>query len=297
MAVSNQESRSDGLKVTISAFGNGLTVNKQGRPLLPRPFVFQCPPLEQFTIAHQQNFGTYDTIDDDQYSRRGSRQLDTWSFDTLAMYLGVDAQGRYEPSWVPYPTRESHGLQYQAPEWYRKQLWDLHDAGSPFRFVAAFKRSTTIRRTYATLTAFNEDYKHGEGDVIYFSAVSFQEWRDPGDASQPKPRGSDKLPAHVRFRFTGGRYLAYDTETGRTIPARGGAGTTMNDLARFYYGNASDWRLIAKANHLRGGSGLTQIYKHWYPHRISRGKPNATMTIPKQPHKPSPARTAPAKAK
>jgi hypothetical protein len=273
----------DGLKVTISAIGNGLTVNKRGRALLPHPFVFQCPPLEEFQIAHVFNMGTYDTIDDDQFLRRGSRQLDTWSFDTLAMYLGVGPHGHYQPDWVPYPTHERHSRQYHRPEWYKDQLVDLHNAGSPFVFKAAFKQSTTIRRAYAVLTGFNEVYKHGEGDAIYFSGVSFTEWRDPR-GSKPT-RGSLKLPAHVRFRLVGGQYIAYDARTNRTIPHAKPA-SSLADLARHYYGDASLWRHIAKANHLKGGASTTFIFKRWYPHRLSRGKPNVTMVIPKKPHQP-----------
>lgn len=284
----------DGLKVTLSGLGNGLTVNKAGRELLPVPFVFQCPPLEEYSIAHAQNFGTYDTIDDDQFIRRGSRQLDTWQFDTLVMYLGVDANGNYSPGWVPHPTREPNSSQYYRPEWYRDQLWDLHDAGSPFRFVAAFTRSTTIRATYAVLTGFSEVYKHGEGDAIYFTGVTFTEWRDPGGATTPR-RGHTKLPAHVKFRSTGGHYIAYEANTGVTIPHRGTA-TTLADLARWFYGDGTKWRLIAKANHLKGGDGNALIFSHWYPHRLSGGKPNVTMTVPQQPKQPNSARTSPATA-
>ena len=230
----------DGLKITLSKIGGGLTVNKQGRPLLTKPFVFQCPPLEEFQIAHSQNFGTYDTIDDDQFIRRGSRQLDTWQYDTLMMYLGANAQGHYGPSWVPYPTKEPGGTQYYSPEWYRGQLWDLHDAGAPFRFVAAFHQSTTIRRAYAVLTGFSEVYKHGEGDAIYLAGVTFSEWRDPGDATAPKKRGSTKLPAHVKFQITGAVYLAYDANTGLLIapphakpsPTTQYRDTRLSDLAQ-----------------------------------------------------------------
>ena len=288
----------DGLKVTLSGIGNGLTVNKLGRPLLPMPFVFQCPPLEQYQVTHAQNFGTYDTIDDDQFVRRGSRQLDTWQFDTLVMYLGVDADGNYGPTWVPHPTKEPGSTQYYAPEWYRDQLVDLHNAGSPFRFAAAFTRSTTIHRLYAVLTGFTEVYKHGEGDAIYLTSVTFSEWRDPGGATAPE-RGHTKLPAHVKFQNTKGHYLAYDVNTGYVI-ARKHAGvfldTTLSDLARWYYGDGTKWRLIAKANHLKGGDGNAPIFTHWYPHRLARGKPNVTMTVPQKPKKPNSARTAPATA-
>lgn len=270
----------DGLKITISGIGNGLTVDKNGRPLLPVPFVFQCPPLEEFSIAHTFNMGTYDTIDDDQFLRRGSRQLDTWSFDTLSMYLGDDGYGHHRPGWVPYPTREPQGRQFQRPEWYKDHLVDLHNAGAPFRFVANFRNSTTIRRTYAVLTAFNEVYRHGEGDAIYFQGVSFQEWRDPKGVTVPS-RGTVRLPAHARFRSVGGHYIAYDTASNRNIP-HAKVASTLADLAHFYYGDPGKWRQIAKANHLKGGSSTSFIFSHWYPHRLTKGKPNVTMVIPKK---------------
>lgn len=280
--------RSDGLKITLSGIGNGLTVNAKGRPLLPHPFVFQCPPLEEFQISHVFNFGTYDTINNDQFNRRGSRQLDTWTFDTLALYMGRDIHGHSAPSFVPYPTHQPHtDHQFYPPEWYRGQLVDLLTAGSPFRMVMAFHKSTTIRRTFAVLTAFNEVYKHGEGDSIYFEGVAFSEWRDPGDATKQKGKHT-KLPAHVRFRFTGGRYVAYEANTGHRIPTRGGKGTTLADLARWFYGDGTEWRHIAKANklgHIRSGSGNTPIFKHWYPHRLKHGKPNVVMKVPKPPPK------------
>jgi hypothetical protein len=289
----------EGLKVTLSGIGNGLTVDKNGRELLPKPFVFQCSPLEQYAIQYQMNMGTYDTIDNDQFMRRGSRQLNTWSFDTLAMYLGVGPNGHYQPLWVPHPTREPSGDQYHRPEWYRDQLEKLLDAGSPCQYVAAFSHSTTIHRCYAVLTAFQEIHKHGEGDSIYFASVSFTEWRDPGGESD-KPKGTHHLPGHIRFRIgpPNNRYIAYDLANGRNIPIKAKrTGTTLMDLARYFYGDGSKWRVVASNNHLRGGGGNTPIFHHWYPHRISRGKPNVTMAIPKLPKPPPTTRTAPAKAK
>jgi hypothetical protein len=269
----------DGLKVTLTGIGNGLTVDKNGRALLESPFVFQCGPLEQYTVAHTFNMGTYDTVDDDQFARRGSRQLDTWQFDSLAMYLGATKDSRhYLPGWVPYPTKEPGGQQYQRPEWYVSQLRSLFDAGAPFRYVCAFKGSTTIHRTYALLTAFNEDYRHGEGDTIYLSAVSFMEWRDPRGTP---PRRGARLPAHIRFRETGGRYLGYDIKTNRLVKTRStSGGTTFNDLARDFYGDVGEWRTIAKANKCHGGSGSLPIFEHWFPNRLARGKPNVTVVVP-----------------
>lgn len=275
----------DGLKITLSGMGGGMTTDKNGKPLLPVPFVFQCPPLEEYQIQRQFNFGTYDTVDDDQYSRRGSRQLASWQFDTLFMYLGLDDVGNYAPHWVPYPTREEGSSQYQRPEWYIERIRDLFVAGSPFRYVAAFKNSTTIHRAYAVLTAFTEVYKHGEGDAIYLSGASFMEWRDPRGKTQPMP---NSLPAKVRFRDprkqVNHRYVAFDIRTGRTITTKSKTrGTTFADLARFYYGNGGQWRVIAKANNCKGGNGDLPVFTRWFKNRLSKGVPTVTLSIPQKP--------------
>lgn len=294
----------DGLKITLAGIGGGLTVDKNGRALLPTPLVFQCPPLETYQITHAFNFGTYDTIDDDQYSRRGSRQLRTWQFDTLIMYMGVQMAPTsfvqdprvmkptsqhfvgLTPSWVPYPRKQpgaANQHQQRRPEWYVDQIRNIFVAGAPFKYTAAFKNSTVIHMTYATLTGFTEDYKHGEGDAIYLDAVSFMEWRDPRGKT---PQGTAKLPAHVRFRKAppNNRYIAYDIKTNKNIKTKAArTGTTFADLARHYYGNGTQWRHIMKANKCKGGSGNVPIFTHWYPKRLSRGKPNVTVTVPTKP--------------
>jgi hypothetical protein len=276
----------DGVKVTLSAIGGGLTVDKEGRALLPQAFVFQCGPLEQYTLSHNFNMGTYDTIDDDQFARRGSRQLDTWSFDTLAMYLGTTKDGKhYLPGWVPYPTKMPGGQQYRRPEWYVEQLRTLFEAGAPFRYVAAFKDSTTIHSTYALLTAFNEDYRHGEGDAIYLSAVSFMEWRDPRGSRVPKQTVL-RLPGRVYFKANNlvenGPFLAWDDQIGQIGPRD--KPCSLSDLAHFYYHDPGEWRTIAKANDLHGGSGNAAIYQTWGP-KGSRKPTGWFLIVPKQPPK------------
>jgi hypothetical protein len=273
----------DGMKITLSGIGNGLTRDINNRLLLPVPLVLQCPPLEMYPIAHTFNFGTYDTVDDDQYSRRGSRQLDTWQFDTLMMYLGTDDQGNYHPPWVPFPVNEPGSNQYQRPEWYVEQIRSLFNAGSPFRYVAVFPDATVVHSTYAVLTGFTEEYRHGEGDAIYFTGMAFQEWRDPRGNTLPRP---SPFPASARFRRVApaGRYIAYDLQTNRIIKTRSPTtGTTFADLARSYYGNAALWRTIAKANKCTGAAGDAPVFTTWFRSRLSRGEPNVTLTIPKPP--------------
>jgi len=273
----------DGLKITLSAIGGGLTVDKNGRALLPQPFVFQCPPLEEYQISRAFNFGSYDTIDDDQFSRRGSRQLATWQFDTLFMYLGVDSVGHHAPHWVPYPTKEPGGRQYQRPEWYIQRIRDLFVEGAPFRYAAVFKQSTTIHLAYANLTGFTEVYKHGEGDAIYLQGAAFQEWRDPRGQTVPNP---STLPGHIRFRYEppGKRVVAYDLRTGKNIKTKSKThGTTFADLARHFYGNGGLWRTIAAANKCKGGNGDEAVFNRWFRKRLKGGQPNVTLVIPRKP--------------
>src|SRR5436305_15032779 len=94
----------EGMKITLSGLGGGLTVDAHGTPLLPQNFVFQCPPLEAFKIVRAFSMGNYDTIEDGQFTRRGGRQLMTWSIDSLVMDIGVTEDGsRQSPGWVPFP--------------------------------------------------------------------------------------------------------------------------------------------------------------------------------------------------
>jgi hypothetical protein len=267
--------------------------------------VLQCGANENYTITRTFNSGVYDTIDDDQFARRGSRQLNQWTFDTLFLYLGADAQGNPSPNWVPFPRKEakpgplpmvggigggypSTGVQYERPEWYVGQLRDIFVAGSPFKYVASFPDGSIIQDTHATILSFNEEYRHGEADAIWFTAFTFQEWRDPrGKTQLPKP----KWPAHCKCRVGEPykRFLYYDVTTPhKYIPTKGKVaagqpGTTLHDLAKHFYGNAALWKTIAKANKLKGGTGDTPIHRKWYPKKIHNGVPTETITIPKKP--------------
>lgn len=159
----------EGLKITLSALP-GLTVDENGKQLLRQDFVFQCPPLEEFKVARAYVFGNYDTIEDGQFTRRGSRQLKTWQFDTLVMEMGTttharngqfipagrlatadgrtdpavrlapqfDATARRSPGWVPFPVYDGSTRLPVPPAWFVKQLDAVHDAGCPFKLVASW---------------------------------------------------------------------------------------------------------------------------------------------------------------
>jgi hypothetical protein len=165
--------RQQGMKITLSALPNGLTVDKNGNKLLSADFIFQCPPMNQFPVTRAFTTNNYDTIENVQYSSLISNQLKQFPFDTLVMELGVEnnSQLQYEadagardaenpslkelrklerykvsvtsrdhtPAWVPYPQFNGSNVRNpQSPAWFVDQLDDLVNAGAPFKFVAAY---------------------------------------------------------------------------------------------------------------------------------------------------------------
>jgi hypothetical protein len=265
------------MRITLKAHPKGLTQTNQGRKLLTQPFIFQVGPIEEFKLTHAFNFGLYDTIFDGQYSRWGSRQLPTWSFDTLVLYM----TGGELPAWVPFPAGSPANQGRHSPMWYRQQLRDLHNSGAPFKFVATqIGDEGPAKRCYATLTGFTESWKAGEVDCIYLEGVSFVEWRDPtatektkgggggGKTKQKKnPAVADQPPTTVKVG-SGGVAV---TGGGNVIPPRSGGGSggaglvptpcTLRDLAKYFYHSPAAWTLIAKANGLKGVDGSTPLNK------------------------------------
>lgn len=293
---------SEGMNITLSALPGGITVDLKGRKLLAQDFVFQCGPMEEFKVTHAFSSPNYDTIMDGQFTRSGGRQLKVWQFDTLAMEIGVHSSdpSRSAPGWVPFvkfdygPPLAGGGINRVPvpPEWYLQQIVTIADAGCPFRFTAHMpgKPGGTFHQTSASfepvlsvpavLLSFDEGRKAGEGDAIYLTGVSFQEWRDPRvsqrglGSTKPKAKKhgspSDTPPTSVKLYPNGvcvthlGKEIPIPPEkntitTGPTsvVPSFGPRDCTLADLARHFYHNPADWRVIAKANGLtQGGANM-----------------------------------------
>jgi hypothetical protein len=309
--------RADGLQITLSAI-KGLTVDPStGTQLLTSPLVLQCPPMEEFAVTRQFTTGNYDTITGTSYTRRGSKQLRVWQFDTLAMRMGVvqgtivatpgvanpnapipagsgaassiPGNARLAPGWIPFPMVDGSGVPLD-PSWYAQQIGTLHDSGAPFKFVGAYTGvARPLIHCYANILQYNESYEAGEDDAIYFKGLSFSEWRDP---NQPQtglgtPKGQKGLPTSVELDLTFANGVPNSglckTTAGVVIgpnPSLYGtfAQTTPVDLAQFFYGEASDWRLIVNANNLTGGAGNTPLYK--FPRFLTAASQKYKLTIP-----------------
>lgn len=268
----------EGMKITLSGIGGGLTRDKAGKMLLPVPFVFQCPPLEEYKVTHAFSMGTYDTIEEGQFVRRGSRQLATWQFDTLVMGIAVNEPGtRQSPGWAAFPKFDRPGVP-TALQWYVEQLVALHDAGSPFHFTAQFQSAPgafdeayyalgPVTSMHALLLGFSQAHKHGEADAVYLEGVSFQEWRDPTITQRGLggPPATDKPPTSCTLRQDG-RVL---TEKHELIPKQK-RHATLHDLSKFFYHHPAGWRNIATANNLHGGGANIGLVKFAKYHKIPR---------------------------
>jgi hypothetical protein len=198
-------------------------VTKAG--VLNEPFTFQVPPLNVFPINRSYPKNSWDTIGHEQRSREGVVQLQTISYDTVF----TDD---------PWEWTLLHGNGYiPDPLAMLRVLDNLGRSQQPFWLTA---RNPTFRSGYdvnmaAHLVNLNSEIRDGEPDARYIS-VGFQEFRDSSLQTRSLPGGggrSAKLPVKLR---------ADQIPVGRQ---------TLYALATFYYGSASEWRRIAKANALK----------------------------------------------
>lgn len=315
-----------GMKITLSEI-RGLTVNENGARLLTAPLIFQCGPMDELAITRQFVMGNYDTVYDGQFTRRGSKQLKVWTFDTLAVAVGATSYVDYSPSWVSYPTfqpgafRQKSGIAVVDPSWYAQQLATLSEAGCPFRFTAStpvlWQNGVAVGASVipvinvpAVFLQYNEGYKAGENDAIYFEQMSFSEWRDPsisqkglgkgtgGSGNSGKPRGTAHLPTVVNYYAPGGVRLSNNQQLPPPKVDQFKQPITLGQLAKQFYGDPADWRVIARANSLHGCSANTplgdipRIKAESQGNKI--GAPGVPIKIPAQPNKPQTQTSTPA---
>ena len=229
----------EGLRVKIEPIP-GIT----GKRLMGRDgFYFQCPPLEEFAPEYGGNRTQYDTIRKGQFSRKGGRKLRTVSFDTLI---------------VDYATWTVVSRLIELEEFTRK-LIKISEAGDPFLLTVAHQMpprgyddwGETLAgpelQMEATLDAVRVGEKAGEGDARYLN-LTFTEYRDPftsREALGKARRPTKKFPKTVLLEKNG---TAKDKETGIAIGSPPLSPLTLTRIAKFYYHDSSEWKLIAKHN-------------------------------------------------
>lgn len=193
----------------------------------------------------------------------------------------------HTPTWVPYPAfNNGKKTDPVAPAWYVDQLDKLVASGAPFKFVATFPNGANLQpgiqvsaksvsptlSCYAQLLSFQETYNAGEGDAIYLTSMSFSEWRDPLQAQRGLGAG-------------GGKNVKLPTSV--TIDAKGHVGgsgfskddATLVDLAKYFYHDASDWKILAQVNKIHGIGQNDQLGKA-PKYKSLKGKQTTKIKIP-----------------
>lgn len=235
------------------SFARGLVVRLERIPeltpqgLLGEPFVFQVAPLNTFSINRSYPQVTYDTIAREQQSRPGVRQLRSISYDSLFCADPWHWTLLHGDGYVPNP---------------RDMLSRLEALGERSAYFWLTVRNPARYSGYdanwaATLTDLNSSIHEGEPDDLYVT-VGFQEYRDASLKTRALPgSGSRNSNLPVRLRAS-------------QLPANR---NTLYELAVFYYGSASEWRRIARANN------LTSVN----PSRDLRSLGARKITVPRKP--------------
>lgn len=224
--------REQGLRITLYRF------NATKRGILAKPFNFQVAPLEEFSWTQGANHGEFDTISRGQFSRRGGRVLLTFDMRTLV----VD----YQPHWTSWQEPRPNA---PHPQESAVLLRKLVNSGTPFMFHArsGFWEGSDLRLP-VTLRSIASSEKAGEPDSRYFD-LSFVEWREQelDRKGRGKARRRHALPTTVEIQPNG--VVWERPEEGQ--PTRIGTRTdkaTFQDLAQYFYGDPTAWRVIERFN-------------------------------------------------
>jgi hypothetical protein len=240
----------DGLRVGMRRIA-GLTASG----ILEIPFVFQVPPLEEFTESGSHAHTEYDTIGQGQFSRATGRQLREYSFQTLAL----DST----PGWSQIQEYNPH------PILVKRELMAIMDSGTPFQL---FAHQMELWGVYdinvpATLRSVSSTEKAGEIDARYFS-LGFKEFRSAAIRTRVRgkgrPRGSSQHgPKSVLVR---------------SLP---GAQATLHKLAKRHYGSPAQWRVLTTV----ASNGLAEVGPSDDLRRVFKASPTKRLIVPANPNR------------
>lgn len=211
------------------------------------PFTFQAGPIDTLPINRSYPQTVWDSIDRKQQSRPGVTQLVTINFRTVFTDFKWDWTMLHGDGYVPNPLDMLYRLE------------QLGEDGAYFRLTI---RNPAWRSQYdvnmvAALTSLNSEEVPGEIDARY-ATVEFTQHRTGENEVKTDRQGggsrNSKLPTTLQCN---------------RLPA---SRNTMYELAAFYYGAQTGWRLIAKAN------SITRD-----PDYDLRQLGSRKITIPKQP--------------
>lgn len=209
-----------------------------------QPFVFQCPPMNEFGETGAYNHQDYDTISSGQHTQSLGRQLRTVQFDTIFLDWQPEFSFAHDTSGV-YPAQQAV-----------KDLCTIRDHGKPFHLLA---HQSNAQEKYeidyaATLRQVSWKIQAGEVDA-YYVTVQFTEFSTPDIREMiAGSSGNAGLPASLPVA---------SLPTNRNTTAK---------MAKYYYGDPTKWRIIAARN------GITSISQNTVI--TSRNTGRARITVP-----------------
>jgi hypothetical protein len=274
--------RAEGLIVAISPIA-GRTPMELFKKLPNQAFYFQCPPLEEMGRDKEWQWDDFGTIGSGMHSNPNYPGLAQIPIDTLfvddswgwtvgprSVKLGATPGDEASRAVVPGPRFATADLPKDIL-WAGAWLEALGDSMQPFGLQWGQPQlwGRWDRVTAATLRSLRVAEKSGEIDARYIR-VSFTEYPD-ADAT---PVAAPHVPGQRRGPWKDGhghRLLAPPMDSSKLPPGK----RTLAQLAKNYYGQASAWRLIAKA------SGLTRATPNQdLPSTVGRRHPPARILIP-----------------
>ena len=237
----------------LVAFGpiDGLTNTRA----LPKPYFFQCPPLDTFPTDFTWTWNDFGTINGGMHSNPNYPALTTLQFDSLFVL-----DDGFANDIILARSQESMFERGRV-------LKALGDSMTPFAVqVGAMKAigewEPLGRRARAqlavTMRAFHWETRSDEPDARYFT-VQLTEFADapliqkiiPPKLSGTVPQRGPTTPArHGTTAHNGQRYVAVLDPNGLNENQR-----TLKDISIWAYGGSAPWRLILKAS----GSALSGI--------------------------------------
>lgn len=215
------------------------------------PFLFQNPVLDQSEWAAGANWDDYSVVGGDTFSTPNSVQLRAYTFQTILTDFVYPWSLLKMDGYTPNP------LTMQT------KLVAMCESLTPLRLIAKnpllYPDQAEINLPM-TLREVRPLEKGGEPGDRYIT-MNFVEYRHPELKRSVQGGGSERVKLPVALLI-------------RTLPPNR---DSLYELSKFYYGQQTLWKLIAKRNGLLNLSPATSLRSHFIK------QPARKVTIPAKP--------------
>lgn len=240
-----QLGRADGLRIRLSRI-KGLTRGKAAE-LLREPYLFQCPPMDEFGYTTGFNHTKSPNYRGDEYAQRGGTVLKTMTFKTLIVEWGRFVT---EPRFAVAAMKDD--LEKIAEAGYPVQLLATHQYGTS----PEFNRPVIIESVAVT-------EQSGEEDARYLD-ITISEYNLSEVERDAIKKGASKYPVTVVLHKNGSAGIKDGSKTKKIKGLRDDKSVTLTELAKAIYGKPSLASHIAKTQKppIKNFGNNTPLIKH-----------------------------------